>query len=91
MGKPKRKWPDHPLVGLKTTYKCNGSNLPVEVVDVRCGPMLLDTSSLDQPEAKIEGTIELRLRHTDTGAEFWSRPMVWDGKTGAQSKAVPNG
>ena len=91
MGKPRRKWPDHPLVGLKTTFKHKGHSSPVEVVDVRSGPMLLDTSSLDQPEAKIEGTIELRLRHVDSGAEFWSPPMRWDGKSGAQSKGAANG
>lgn len=81
---PKRKWPDHPLVGLKTTFRKDGVESPVEVVDVMAGPLLVDTSTFNRPEAKIIGTIRLRLKHIGSDAEFWSPPMEWDGKTGAQ-------
>ncbi|TXH74470.1 MAG: hypothetical protein E6Q88_04280 [Lysobacteraceae bacterium] len=91
MAKLRRKWPDHPLVGLKLTYKSNRAASQVEVVDCMPGPMLLDTSSLDQPEARIEGTLKLRLRHLDTGAEFWSLPLIWDGKTVPKSIEAGNG
>jgi hypothetical protein len=68
----KRNWPDHPGIGKIVTY--NG--IEARVVDVKAGPALLDTSTLDQPSATITGTLRLRLALP--GGEVWTPPL--DGK-----------
>lgn len=96
MGKPRRKWPDHPLVGKDVTYKRAGRTVPAKIVDAKPGPMMVDTSTFDQPEAKIYGTLLLKLQDLQTGLEFWAPPMQWDGTTGVgaaddKAQAVANG
>lgn len=66
----RRNWPDHPGIGRTVTL----DKVQVTVVDVKSGPMLLDTSSLDQPEAKITGTLKLRVRYPG-GHEVWTAPV----------------
>lgn len=66
----KRNWPDHPGIGKIVTY--NGDE--ARVVDVKAGPMLLDTSTLDQPSATITGTLRLRLK-LPAGNEVWTPPL----------------
>lgn len=66
----KRKWPDHP--GIGKTIKCDGKE--VKVVDVKSGPMLVDTSAFDRPEATITGTLKLRVLYPD-GREAWLPPV----------------
>lgn len=66
----KRNWPDHPGIGRTITF--NGA--AVEVVDVKSGPMLFDTSSMDQPEANITGTLKLRVKYAG-GHEAWIPPV----------------
>lgn len=92
--RPRRQWPKHLLVGQKRTFtKQDGTELEFEIVDVKAGPVFLDTSAGWRDRPKIITTIRLRLREATTGAEFWSRPMKYDCKTAAQNKgeAVADG
>lgn len=77
----RRKWPDHPLVGRNVGYTKDGKSSSAEVVDVKSGPMMVDTSTFDRPTAKIFGTLQLRLKDAETGVEFWSSPVTWNGKS----------
>lgn len=66
----KRNWPGHIGIGRRITY--NGK--PVTVVDVKAGPMMVDTSKFDQPDVEIEGTLKLKVLH-EGGAEEWTPPL----------------
>lgn len=66
----KKNWPDHPGIGKKMKM----GDEDVTVVDVKCGPMLLDTSTMDQPHATIHGTLKLKVRY-EGGAEVWTAPI----------------
>lgn len=70
----KRKWPHHPAVGRTISIDYGQGPVDVEVVDVKCGPLLVDTSTFDQPEAKITGTLCLRIKYPG-GHESWTPPM----------------
>ena len=87
MTKARSKWPDHPLVGRSVGYTKDGKSRSAEVVDVKSGPMMIDTSTFDRPTAKIFGTLKLRLKDSETGAEFWSSPLKWSGKSTKTKKA----
>lgn len=89
--KPRRHWPDHPLVGRQITYRVGGNESKVQVVDVKAGPMFIDTSSFDRSNAAISGSLKLRLQHIDTGAEFWSPPVVWDRESDSQNSNKERG
>ena len=81
MTKTKRKWPDHPLVGRKITFKRDGVSHPAEIVDVKHGPMMVDTSTFDQPEATIFGTLCARLKPENGNPEFWTPPFRYGEET----------
>jgi len=73
----KKPWTDHPLFGKSLKFKDSAGLFDAVVVDVKRGPMLIDTSTFDQPEAKIEGTIKLQIKRADTGAVSWTPPLVY--------------
>ena len=83
MAKTKRKWPDHPLVGRKITFQKNGQSLPTEIVDVKRGPIKIDTSAgyLDRPDLKFIGTMRARLKHDNGDPEFWTPPFEYNEET----------
>ncbi len=91
----KRNWPGHP--GIGRTLELEGAR--VIVVDVKCGPMLIDTSTFDKPLADISGTLILRIKRAD-GTEKWLPPidadifLAWCEKQDAKiaaAREVPNG
>lgn len=88
MAKTKRKWPDHPLVGRKITFKKNGESHPAEIVDVKCGPMFFNRSELSQPDVKIRGTLCVRLKPDSGEPEFWTPPFEYNEET---TKETDNG
>ena len=69
----KRNWPDHIGIGRVMAY----GDQDVTVVDVKAGPMLIDTSKFDQPSAPITGTLKLKIAFPD-GTEQWMPPMDGD-------------
>lgn len=70
----KRKWPDHPAVGRTILINCGQGPVEVKVVDVKCGPMMVDLSTFARPDAKITGTLCLRIKYPG-GHESWTPPM----------------
>ncbi|WP_325345434.1 hypothetical protein [Xylophilus sp.] len=90
----KRNWPGHPGIGKQ--LEAHGEL--VTVVDVKCGPMLIDTSTFDKPSADISGTLILRIKRVD-GTERWLPPidadsfLAWCAKQDAKiaaAREVPN-
>ncbi len=71
----KSAWNDHPLMGKQVSY--GDQKVPCTVVGIKAGPCLVDTSTFDQPEAKIEGTIKLQLKMPG-GHKFWTAPMKYE-------------
>ena len=70
----KRNWPEHPAVGLQLGVDLGGGAMRCKIVDAKAGPMLVDRSSFDKPDADVRGTIVLRVR-TPAGAERWLPPV----------------
>jgi hypothetical protein len=71
---------DHPLLGRKIHYEFGGASTECEVIDVKAGPMLIDTSIFDSPEAKIYGTLKARLKPVGGGLPFWTLPFEYEGE-----------
>ncbi|MEQ1511638.1 MAG: hypothetical protein ABL934_03050 [Lysobacteraceae bacterium] len=76
----KKTAPAHPLIGKKVNYKHNGISSECEIIAVKAGPMLIDTSTFDQPEAKIYGTLKARLKPAGGGLPFWTPPFEYKGE-----------
>lgn len=66
----KRNWPDHIAVGRTITY----DETPVQIVDVKAGPMMFDRSDLQKSDVTLIGTLRLRVKHA-SGREEWLPPM----------------
>lgn len=79
-------WKTHPLFGRRMWYQTGKDRFEVEVVNVAAGPMMVDTSKFDQPEADISSTIKLQVRRLDGTGTFWTAPMKYK-----PTEAVSNG
>ena len=85
----KRNWPDHIGIGRVLKY----GEHEVRVVDVKKGPMLVDTSTMNQQSAVISETLRLRIS-LPSGKEQWLPPMDgnsfvgWCERQDAQSRTA---
>jgi len=90
----KRHWPDHTAVGRTISVERGNGSEEMKIVDVKCGPMFINTDSLNQPSAEIHGSLKLRLKPANGGSEFWTPPtdgaalVKWCAEQDAKAAAL---